>query len=100
MTLEEATDYALSEEEPAPSVSFVAEQGAPSGGTPFDLTRREKEVAALLTRGFTNARIATELVISERTVATHIRNILKKLNVRSRERVAARMAERMTEQQH
>jgi DNA-binding NarL/FixJ family response regulator len=93
MTLDEAVDFALSEEEPAASLPVVPEQGAPSGAPPPNLTRREKEVAALLTRGFTNGRIATELVISERTVDNHVRNILKKLNVRSREQVAARMSE-------
>ena len=53
------------------------------------LTRREREVAALLARGLTNRRIAKELVLSERTVENHVRNFLKKLKLSSRSEVAA-----------
>jgi DNA-binding NarL/FixJ family response regulator len=56
-------------------------------------TRRETEVAALVGRGLTNRQIASELVISERTVDHHVANILKKLGLHSRSEVAARMAE-------
>jgi DNA-binding NarL/FixJ family response regulator len=53
------------------------------------LTEREREVAVLLARGLTNAEIATTLVISERTVETHITNILAKLRFSSRAQIAA-----------
>ncbi len=46
----------------------------------------------LVARGLTNRRIARELSISERTVATHVK-ILKKLGFQSRSQVAARVAE-------
>ncbi len=48
------------------------------------LTQRELEVLALLTRGGTNRVIAEELVISEKTVASHISHIFTKLGVTSR----------------
>jgi DNA-binding NarL/FixJ family response regulator len=52
-------------------------------------SRREREVAVLIARGHTNREMATELVISEWTVDTHVRHILTKLNFRSRALVAA-----------
>jgi two-component system NarL family response regulator len=48
------------------------------------LTRRELEVLRLIARGLSNKDIAAELVIAENTVRNHVRNILEKLEVRSR----------------
>jgi two-component system NarL family response regulator len=48
------------------------------------LTNRELEVLRLVARGMPNKDIAGELVISENTVRNHVRNILEKLQVRSR----------------
>jgi two-component system NarL family response regulator len=48
------------------------------------LTTRELEVLRLVARGLSNKDIAAELVISENTVRNHVRNILEKLEVRSR----------------
>ena len=42
-----------------------------------------------MARGLTNRWIAKELVLSERTVENHVRNILKKLKLSSRSEVAA-----------
>jgi DNA-binding NarL/FixJ family response regulator len=53
------------------------------------LTAREREVAALIARGLSNRAIAEELVIGERTVATHVANILAKLAFASRAQIAA-----------
>jgi DNA-binding CsgD family transcriptional regulator len=56
----------------------------------FDgLTTREREVAALVALGQSNREIAATLVLSERTVATHISNILGKLNIATRAQIAA-----------
>jgi len=52
------------------------------------LTRREREVLALVSRGLPNRRIGSELGISERTVEVHVTNILAKLEVTSRVQAA------------
>jgi two-component system NarL family response regulator len=48
------------------------------------LTRREREVLALLARGISKAGIAETLVISPQTARTHIQNIISKLGVHTR----------------
>lgn len=48
------------------------------------LTSRELEVLFLLADGHGQKKIASELVISPKTVATHLQNILTKLGVHSR----------------
>ena len=45
------------------------------------LTERELDVLALMAEGLTNAGIAEKLVITERTVETHVRHVLTKLHV-------------------
>ncbi len=93
MTPEEAVEYALGEEEPA--TPAVPEEPASTAGPPPDaLTDREREVAVLISRGLTNRQVSSELSISERTVHTHVRKILKKLKLRSRAQVAAWATER------
>ena len=53
------------------------------------LTAREAEVLALLSEGLTQPEIAARLVVSPRTVGTHIQHILSKLNVHSRAQAVA-----------
>lgn len=56
----------------------------------FDgLTEREREVATLVAQGKSNREIADTLVVSKRTVAAHIGNILNKLGFASRTQIAA-----------
>jgi DNA-binding NarL/FixJ family response regulator len=61
------------------------------GGGPR-LTMREREIAALVTHGVTNRQIAELLVISERTVESHVSRILGKFNLTSRTQFASRAA--------
>ena len=53
-----------------------------------DLTERELEVVRLVARGCSNREIARELVISEKTVKTHVSNILSKLHLDDRTQLA------------
>lgn len=55
-----------------------------AGRDPFGLTPREVDVLALLAEGRTNEEIARHLGVSPRTAATHVGNILTKLDVESR----------------
>jgi DNA-binding CsgD family transcriptional regulator len=89
MSPKEAFEYALSGEDRDRPTKTTA-RGRPSvGARPVVLTRREREVAALAARGLTNRRIASELSISEHTVANHIARILKKLGLGSRSQIVA-----------
>jgi non-specific serine/threonine protein kinase len=51
--------------------------------------RWEQEVAALVARGMSNGQIAAMLVISARTVETHVQHIMDKLGVSARAQIAA-----------
>jgi DNA-binding NarL/FixJ family response regulator len=58
------------------------------------LTEREREVAVLIAAGRTNAAIGEALVISERTVETHVTTILGKRGCASRPQIATWTTER------
>ena len=66
---------------------------APSdGGTAGVLGAREADVARLVADGLSNKEIGARLFISERTVESHVRNILNKLGFNSRAQIAGWMA--------
>ncbi|MBD0740348.1 ATP-binding protein [Streptomyces sp. CBMA29] len=67
---------------PDPTTRSVAAQAR------LDLTEREAQVLALLSRGESNRQIARSLYISDRTVAVHVSHILEKLGVRNRTEAA------------
>lgn len=55
---------------------------APVNGGPLArLSERERDVLDLMAQGLSNSAIATRLVLSERTVETHVRHILTKLDI-------------------
>ncbi len=61
----------------------------PDEGDAFGLTRREREVLALVALGRTNRQIAEVLFISDKTAGVHVSNILGKLGVSGRGEAAA-----------
>jgi len=50
----------------------------------YNITNREQEIIQLIQEGYTNSAISKKLFLSEKTVANHIYNIYKKLNIKSR----------------
>jgi LuxR family transcriptional regulator, maltose regulon positive regulatory protein len=67
---------------------------APAPELPVPLTPRQEEVLALVARGMRNREISRMLFIEEVTVKVHIRNILRKLNLRSRTEAAVYLHQR------
>jgi predicted ATPase/DNA-binding CsgD family transcriptional regulator len=86
LAAEEALVEALSEVPPSASKE----------ATSAVLTHREEEVARLIERGLSNREIAGRLIMSERTVHAHVRNILSKLGLASRTQVALWVNEQHT----
>ena len=54
-----------------------------------ELTEREREVLALVARGYTNKQIAEALVVTEKTARNHVSHILEKLGLSRRSEAAA-----------
>jgi non-specific serine/threonine protein kinase len=83
--------------DPAEAVAFaLGEPARPrpghrraSPGRPGQLTSRERDVAALVACGQSNGQIAASLVISVRTVETHVQHIMDKLGCSTRAQIAA-----------
>jgi predicted ATPase/DNA-binding CsgD family transcriptional regulator len=85
MAVERAVQYALEPDD------------APTADTKSSiLTRREREVAGAIARGWSNRQIAEALVISERTVDTHLSHIYGKLGLRSRTSLALWLTQHQT----
>jgi NarL family two-component system response regulator LiaR len=72
-------------------LAVAAKEQSPAGqpAAPFEeLTERELEVLRLIAGGFNNREIAEKLVISTKTVKTHVSNILGKLHLEDRTQAA------------
>jgi non-specific serine/threonine protein kinase len=92
LTTDQAVALALSTEpSPGPTDAVAQEASRPSDSP---LSPRELEVAALVGRGLTNRQIAEQLVLSERTVHSHVGTILRKLDLSTRALIAVWAAER------
>jgi DNA-binding CsgD family transcriptional regulator len=77
-------------------VAVVLERASGSRSAPLRLemhgvTPREREVAALVARGLSNAEIAEALVLSAHTVNDHVKSLFEKLDVANRQELVARV---------
>jgi len=91
MTWEQAVDYALetlalvnATVQHQPSTTPASTSPRPIAGYPAGLSARELEVLRLVAGGLSDTEIAAQLVISRRTVNTHLSSIYSKLGVKSR----------------
>ncbi|HET8843875.1 MAG TPA: tetratricopeptide repeat protein [Ktedonobacteraceae bacterium] len=89
MSLEQAVAARGREEQAASSSSLlkakpIARRVSLPRSLHDDLTQREKEVLRLVAQGLTNAQVAADLVMSDRTVNFHLTSIYRKLQVSSR----------------
>jgi len=73
---------------PAAAARLMREVRTPELPAADSLTEREGEVLKLLAQGKANKQIARDLFIGEKTVKTHVSNILSKLGVQSRTQAA------------
>jgi DNA-binding NarL/FixJ family response regulator len=69
-------------------VELLSEAATRAPESPETLTEREIEVLRLLAQGQSNKEVARTLTIGEKTVKTHVSNILAKLGVASRTQAA------------
>lgn len=79
MSAEQAIEYALSPDEPAP-ITQVSEQ-TPEGDV---LTRREVEVLSFVAGGLTDIQVAERLYLSRHTIGHHLSSVYRKLGVHGR----------------
>ena len=86
LTLERAITLALAEAEPQLVLA------SPATGTQLpgsELSKREREIALLVAQGLTSRQMAERLIVTERTINTHLERIRDKLGVRSRAQITA-----------
>ena len=79
MTVDQLVEYARQAD---------AASSQPHVSSADPLSQREREVIALLARGYTNRQIAEDLIISGRTVDGHVAHILAKLGLSTRAQAA------------
>ena len=74
--------------ESAPQRQGAWQGGGPSAEPWSELTRRQRDVLALISQGKSNKLIADALTMSESTVKAHVKQIIKRLNVANRTQAA------------
>jgi len=79
---------AIASEVKTPGAATSIAPGAQTPPIASSLTERELEVLGLIARGLTNREIAETMIISEKTVKTHVSNILGKLALDDRTQAA------------
>ncbi|MGI5289870.1 LuxR C-terminal-related transcriptional regulator [Nonomuraea polychroma] len=96
---EQAFDAAFhkgAELSPTEALAYAMGRTAPRAKQPRDnsspLTKREREIAALVAQGMSNKEIASSLVIAQRTAEAHVEHILSKLGFTSRTQIATWVA--------
>lgn len=67
----------------------LADSGTQTHTPGGELTEREREVLALIARGYTNKQIADALIVTEKTARNHVSHILEKLGLARRSEAAA-----------
>jgi predicted ATPase/DNA-binding CsgD family transcriptional regulator len=87
MTIGEGVAFAVADKQAAKPLPAV------KAASDTELTRRQLEIARLIAEDLTNRQIADRLFLSERTVETHITNILNKLGLNSRVQLSRWVAE-------
>ncbi|MFN8514148.1 MAG: helix-turn-helix transcriptional regulator [Thermomicrobiales bacterium] len=87
LSLDEAIALAQSVD-PAPPPAVAP----PAAASPVLLSPRERQVAERVARGLTNRQIADELFVSDRTIDSHVANVLGKLGLGNRVQLAAWVA--------
>lgn len=70
--------------DPGPLSDWLARRSSPTGLLPAGLTSRQAGVLRLVAQGLSDAQVAQQLALSERTVHAHLRNIYAKLGVKGR----------------
>ena len=90
LTLDRAIALALQDDAAGASGEPGPGSGAPGpDGEVARLSAREREIARLITQGRSNREIAETLVLSIKTVESHVKNVSKKLHVGKRAEIAA-----------